>query len=251
MTEPEFALDSTRRRADKLSELVAREIVHDIAARQLPPGTILKSEAELLTRYGVGRATLREALRILEVLGLISPRPGRGGGPVVAEVSSREYGRTSTFYFHLAGATVRELLESRLELEPLMAAVAARRQDEALRADLDRVAVRTRTAATDDDRHWGDAATEFHEVVARMTGNRILDVFSRALKGIYHDRVRALVYTPETRERVRKEHDAIARAINNGDAPKAERLMRSHMEEVVDFTMRRYPGLLDEVVDWR
>ena len=69
------------RRADKVSEVVARAIVHDIVSRGLEPGATLPSEAVMLARFQVGRASLREALRILEVHGLITIKPGPGGGP--------------------------------------------------------------------------------------------------------------------------------------------------------------------------
>ncbi len=55
----------SRRRTEKLSEVLAREIVRDI--QDLEPSTMLPSEAAMLEKYGVGRASLREALRMLEV----------------------------------------------------------------------------------------------------------------------------------------------------------------------------------------
>src|ERR1700689_1242920 len=73
-------------RSGKISQTIARNILDDIVVRQLPPGTMLSSEAGMLARYGVGRASLREALRILEIHGLIKIKPGPRGGPVVAEV---------------------------------------------------------------------------------------------------------------------------------------------------------------------
>jgi DNA-binding FadR family transcriptional regulator len=76
----------SRRRTAKVSEIIAREIVHD--SRGLPPGTMLPSEAKLLERYQVGRTSLREALRVLEMQGLIVIRPGPGGGPMLTEVDS-------------------------------------------------------------------------------------------------------------------------------------------------------------------
>src|SRR5215211_3941173 len=80
-------------RAEKVSEVVARSIVQDIAARRLPPGTMLPSESVMLDRYRVGRASLREGLRILEIQGLITIKPGPGGGPMVATASSHDFGR--------------------------------------------------------------------------------------------------------------------------------------------------------------
>src|SRR6478736_4725215 len=66
-------------RAEKVSEVVARSIVQDIASRELQPGTMLPPESVMLERYRVGRASLREGLRILEIQGLITIKPGPGG----------------------------------------------------------------------------------------------------------------------------------------------------------------------------
>lgn len=90
---------SWERRAEKVSVTVAKEIVHDIARQRLAPGSVLESEGAMLRRYRVARASLREALRILEIHGLIRIKPGPGGGPVVAGVDSGDFGRMATLFF--------------------------------------------------------------------------------------------------------------------------------------------------------
>src|SRR5713226_8033113 len=115
------------RRTEKISDIVALEIVHDI--RGMAAGAKLPPEAVMLSRYQVGRASLREALRLLEAQGLIVLRTGPGGGPVVAPVDSRYFARMSSLYFHLTGATYRDLVEARQVMEPVMARLAAVRQD--------------------------------------------------------------------------------------------------------------------------
>ena len=83
----------------------------------------------MLEKYQVGRASLREALRILEVQGIIAIRPGPGGGPMVAPFDSMNFARMTTLYLHLVGATYREVLEARIIMEPVMARLAAQRKD--------------------------------------------------------------------------------------------------------------------------
>ena len=96
-----------RRIEDEVAKVMVgqAEIVRDVVTRKLQPGTLLSSEAQMLEDYGVGRGSLREALRILEVHGLITMKPGRNGGPMVIEVGSRDYGRMSSLFFHLGGVT--------------------------------------------------------------------------------------------------------------------------------------------------
>ena len=78
-------------------------------------------EAAMAAQYDVSRSSLREALRILEVQGLIRLKPGPGGGPVVGVVEAANLARTASLYFHLGGATYRDLIETQALLEPLCA----------------------------------------------------------------------------------------------------------------------------------
>ena len=77
--------DDPRHRGTKRALLVAHQIVDEIGRSDLDVGDKLLPEQEMLIRYGVARATLREALRFLELQGVIHLKPGPGGGPVVRE----------------------------------------------------------------------------------------------------------------------------------------------------------------------
>ncbi|MDT5076093.1 MAG: GntR family transcriptional regulator, transcriptional repressor for pyruvate dehydrogenase complex, partial [Mycobacterium sp.] len=84
-----------KRRIEKISETLARDILHDILDRGLTAGARLPSEAELVASYGVGKSSLREALRLLEVNGVITIKTGPTGGPIVAESSPVEFAKMS------------------------------------------------------------------------------------------------------------------------------------------------------------
>jgi DNA-binding FadR family transcriptional regulator len=238
-------------RGQKIFELVARDIVRQIGSGQMAAGSVLAPEAQMLAEYEVGRASLREALRVLEAHGLVSIKPGPRGGPVVAGVNSRDFGRMATLYFQVRGATFRELTEARLVMEPVMARLAAQRRDHGRMAELQRVLDESREASLSADDVYLRATRDFHSVIAGMSGNRILDLYGRALKDIFTERVTGLLFPASQRDHIRRAHEAIAKAIFNGEAARAERLMREHMQEYVEYVQRRHPGLLDEVVDWR
>src|SRR6202008_3764003 len=93
------------------------------------PGDMLPSEADMIATYAVGRATVREALRLLEVQGLIGLKTGPGGGPGVAQLTARHLGDMARLHLKMAGATYGELVRARLAIEPLMARLAAETQD--------------------------------------------------------------------------------------------------------------------------
>ena len=101
------------------------QIVKDIVDRGLVEGDRLPLEAAMVRQYRVSRASLREALRLLEVQGLISLRPGRGGGPAVGAAEPEHLARTATLFFHLDGTSYEELFLAHLELECEVSAMAA------------------------------------------------------------------------------------------------------------------------------
>jgi DNA-binding FadR family transcriptional regulator len=236
-------------RGEKVAAIVARMIVRDIAGRELPPGTALESEAVMLERYGVSRASLREALRILETQGLISIKPGPGGGPVVASVDASHFGRMSTLYFHVLGVPFREVVEARLVLEPMMAGLAAERGKPEAKERLKAIA-REGWEAEDQD-EWIRLSGAFHAHVIGMSGNSLLGLLARSLASIYVERVAGLTFPDEERDEVRRVHDDIVKAIVGGRARRARELMADHMAEYARNIAARNPSLMDEVVDWR
>src|SRR5215213_11372004 len=72
-------------RPQKMALIVAQRIVRDIERQGLGPGDKLPPERMMMETYEAGRGTLRESLRFLELQGVISLKPGPGGGPVVQQ----------------------------------------------------------------------------------------------------------------------------------------------------------------------
>ncbi len=201
----------------------------------------------MLEQFQVGRASLREALRILEVYGLLRVRPGPGGGPVLADVQSRDLGRTASFYFHAKRARFRDLLDARLALEPMMARGAANNPGAAdlLRANL----ARAEELIDDPGPQWGMISNEFHSLVNGLSGNPVLDLVGSSLNDIHAERVRP-VFPVGSRQGVLEAHRRIAEAIIEGDADEAERLSCRHIQELTKRLQEINPQLVDEIIDW-
>jgi DNA-binding FadR family transcriptional regulator len=170
---------------------------------------------------------------------------------MVAAVGSAEFARTSTLYYHVAGATLRQLMQARLLLEPVLARLAAEKRNAPTvhdeRAEL--VSGGGEAHPPEEEHDWLQVANEFHDEISDMAGNRALSLVVRSLRDIYLQRVSSALLPPA--EPVGRWHQQIAQAIVSGQAEEAERSMRVHMEEFGDYTSERVPGLLDEVVDWR
>jgi GntR family transcriptional repressor for pyruvate dehydrogenase complex len=242
------------RRTVKVSEVIAREIVAD--SRGLPPGTMLPSEAKLLERYRVSRASLREALRLLEVQGLVVIRPGPGGGPMIAEADSWHFGGMASLFFHLAGATYRDVLDARLILEPVVCGIIAHKQDPAqIQALKDYLELSRTTMAgkvppspfiTTEEQQL---VLEFHAMLMSMSGNPVITLLVRSLQDLRIDPVTGI--HAHVHDDILQIHDMIARAIIEGRSAQAEQLMREHIQEFIEYELENDPAYLEQTVSWR
>lgn len=237
-------------RGPKVSELIARRIVDEIVDDRLQPGDMLPSETAMLERYKVGRSSLREALLLLEVLGLISRKPGRKGGPVVGAVSAGDFGGIATLYFRLAGITYRELIESRLILQPISARLAAERHDPTLMAQLSELVARSEHVDLGDDHAYLALILEYQSSVTGVAGNPILTLFGQMLGDIYRTRLAGAIAPRPQRKRVVQTHVDIAEAILSGDGELAEQRARAHMEGTMRRLSKSLSGILDQVIEW-
>jgi DNA-binding FadR family transcriptional regulator len=237
-------------RSEKVSEAVARELVREFATSEFAPGTKLPPESTMLETFGVGRGSLREALRILEIHGVISIRPGPRGGPIVEAVDSGDFARMASLFFFLTSSTYADLIGARRVTDPVMARLAAERRDA---ADLKRLKevidlAHSRLEAT--DAAWMDASSAFHLLLGGMSGNRVLDVLSQALMEIWIARLQHVIYPQPARSHTLQVHQSIAEAVTAGDGDAADEIMATHMSEFIEYANQHYPELLAEPIEW-
>jgi GntR family transcriptional repressor for pyruvate dehydrogenase complex len=170
---------TSRRRGAGVTDDAIERIRGFVASGEWGPGTRLPREADLAKQLGVSRNSLREAVRALSLARVLEVRQGDG-----TYVSSLEPGEllepTLSATHLLRGSTVLELFEVRRMLEPEAAAMAARRADADVIADLRTELERMLTAGERaDDLVEADAA--FHDVIARAPGNGVLRALLRSL----------------------------------------------------------------------
>ena len=157
--------------AAKKAQGLLFDIVRDLVADGLGPGDKLPAQAEMMRRYGAGATPLREALRMLELSGLVSVRPGPSAGAVVEEANAEHLAAMVAAFLCMAGVTYGQLMDAWAATEPLLAAAAA--------ANPDRAKVTTELAAFAAEPHSDEAVTpthaiDFHDAVARAAGNPAL-----------------------------------------------------------------------------
>jgi DNA-binding FadR family transcriptional regulator len=162
----------------KLSESVALRLLQDLEQAAASIGTVLGNEAELQQRYGVSRAIMREALRLLELHNLVRVKTGANGG-VIAQAFDPEYtvGLVSLYLVH-ARIPLAHLWEAQSGLE-----IAAVRRfvggaDKAALRDLARALTRLEQAPAS---HYLLSASQFHRIIADGSGNPAIALFVAAL----------------------------------------------------------------------
>ena len=234
----------------KTSELVAVELVRDIVTAGLQVGDRLPDEAAMLTQHGVSRESLREALRILEVQGLITIHRGPGGGPKVAGVDPGYLARNTTLYFHLSGATYAEVFETWATIEPVVAEKVARLPDRAsIRKALEPF---TEDLPTDVERdRFLTVSNGFHARLAELAGNRVLALLQQAIAHIVVDHVMLDLDPVQERDTIEHDHREIAAAIAAGRSSKARNLMAEHIGHVTSIYQERWPQRMLDIVEWR
>jgi DNA-binding FadR family transcriptional regulator len=249
-SEDDFAQRRAISRNVKLAEQVARDIAESVFTHELAPGTKLPSERAMLDQFGVSRGTLREALRILEVQGLLIVKVGPAGGPMVAAMTAKDFQRMSSLHYKAAGATVRELWRARVEIEPDLARLAAEARDPIAVAELEAWVDMGKQTKIYNEVEFLRIGGEFHRCIARASCNPILDLIARSLGEMTTYLTSSGVFAEEQRSKVHLDHQAIARAIISGNVQRAEKLMRLHVNEMATSHAERFPGSLDTVVPY-
>jgi DNA-binding FadR family transcriptional regulator len=211
--------------AGKRAEQLAARIEADIAALGWPVGLNLGSEAALLEKYGVSRAILREAIRLIEHHLVGRMRPGPGGGLVVTEQSADVVARAMSLYLSFAKVSRDQLLEVRAEIEGVAAEMAAARASDEERLQL-RAFLRSEVEAL--SRSWM-AAKEFHLRVAALAHNPTIDLVVRCLVDLTEQHTEPTTDRAEVVQRIHGVHTKVADAIVSGDGGLARYRMKRHI----------------------
>jgi DNA-binding FadR family transcriptional regulator len=239
----------TEQRRLKKSETVAHQIVSDIHARGLKQGDVLPSENAMLTEYSVSRQSLREALRLIEVQGLITLKPGPGGGPSVGTVDPENLARTASMYFNLGGMTYGQLFDAQMEMEPTCAQLAARNGDpEALREAFGKFIDMEHPL---EGPEYFKRVHEFHVAVYEMSGSPIYALLTRTMSHIITSHVMATMDLVDRRADVVEEHRRLAGAIIRGETERVYRMMAEHYEGINRFYREHWPARFKETIEWR
>jgi GntR family transcriptional repressor for pyruvate dehydrogenase complex len=213
----------------KASDVLARELRERILSGELKEGTALPAERELVKQTQMSRATVREALRILEVQNLVRVRAGRAGGAFVQRPTTKSMASTVSMMIRGQRIRLADLMETREALEPFCAELAARNRTDDDLAVLDKA--NEDIANPDADLPaFLQANLDWHVGVAMAGDNQLLIGFMTALsQAIYTGTENAAFVDDDVRAVTRRAHKSITNAIRSRDAEAAARRMRRHV----------------------
>jgi GntR family transcriptional repressor for pyruvate dehydrogenase complex len=236
-------------RPPKAAMLIAQRIIRDVVRNKLTPGELLPPERVMLETYATGRGTLREALRLLEFQGVISLKPGPGGGPVLMSPAASHLASTLMLLMQLNRAPYRVIVEVRTALEPMISQLAAQRISPASLQDLAGTIDQMRGNLTDRDAFL-DANSRFHDIIAWSSGNVLFAYIVDSLLGMLDGTVIGIDYPSYRRTAILKAHEEIYEAIAAGDQGLSEERMREHIEAYAKHAQKKFPDVLERTITW-
>ena len=215
-------------------EHVLAQIEQQILDGRLSPGDRLPGERELAEYLGVSRAGVREALRVLEALGVLSAGVGSGpaSGSVVRGEGTEALANLLRLHLALSRFTQREVMEVRVQLERWAVAEAAVHAgaDDIARLRAVVLAMRQREIGYE---QFNELDTGFHVSVAEMSGNALLGTLMRALRDAVRREMLAVFESLSdwrvTADALADQHHAIVDAIEARDSAGATALVERHI----------------------
>ncbi|GAA1510454.1 FadR/GntR family transcriptional regulator [Dactylosporangium maewongense] len=238
-----------RDRPQKTAMLVAQRIVNEISRQNKQVGDRLSPERVMLEEYQVGRGTLRESLRFLELQGVISLKPGPGGGPIVEKPDASHLATSLILLLQFEQAPFRSILETRAALEPLMARLASQRIDAERLRQLEE-SVQKMGEHIADQGVFLETNKSFHDVIAWASGNTVFGFLVDALLDILDGTVLGVDYPEHRRGTVLKRHRSIYDAIAASDGDVAEESMREHIAEMTRYLEKKFASTMDASITW-
>lgn len=208
----------------RITATLISQLKKQIASGFISPGDKFPPERELAKTFRVNRASMRQALKVLEIMGVLTQRVG--DGTYLSNSAGTLLSEPLDFLVLVDGLSVQQLMETRLIAEPELAAQAAERA-----TSDDMAALRTAIVSLEKSRTQRDrvsAELEFHDAILKAAGNRIFRLLYRDLYRILLTNT-APQSKPLDLDRSLSFHRSLYSAIKLHDAEAARAAMRDHL----------------------
>lgn len=213
----------------RIYERIVEQIQTLIANGTFKPGQQLPTERDLARTFQVSRTTVREALRALEMAGVIEGK--QGGGTFVRDVSTEMLVRPLASALLKGKRELDDIFEVRQLVEPGVARLAAlRRTDDQLQR-LEELLERQRAKVAAGE-NFVDEDTQFHYLLAVAADNPVLLRLQDTIMALVRESRADYLQGPDRAQRSLANHEAILEAVRRGDGDAAQAATRQHIEAV-------------------
>ncbi|WP_376797342.1 FadR/GntR family transcriptional regulator [Thermogemmatispora sp.] len=217
-------------------EIVEASIRKAIYNGTLAPGQKLPNEFELAQQFNVGRSAVREALKVLELAGLLVVRRGYNGGTFVAPPSFEEANEATTLSFQPGNMQPQQLLDACLTIEPRAAELAAVHASELELSDLSELLQQLEQEAYLPARYL-TAVADVHLSIAEMAHNAVFKLAVQAMRTPLIQELNRFIGNQSLRQTVNRDLKMIGQAILNREEYEAGELMRHHLQHLADWLL--------------
>jgi GntR family transcriptional repressor for pyruvate dehydrogenase complex len=212
-----------------ISDFVIEDIIEKIKSEQFAPGERLPSEKSLSEEFDISRASTREALQKLEVLGLIDIKHGKGSfvsdSPYLKPIQEIVASKLLT-----VDVGVKELLETRLYIEQGTVKLASINVSESELNELEKVVGEMDKAVEGNDvESFSELDLKFHLLVGRISGNTLMRRMLRTIRDIMREQQERINRVDGVMSVSQEHHEKILEAIENKDVESAQRSMADHL----------------------
>ena len=212
-----------------ISDFVIEDIIEKIKSEQFTPGERLPSEKSLSEEFDISRASTREALQKLEVLGLIDIKHGKGSfvsdSPYLKPIQEIVASKLLT-----ADVGVQELLETRLYIEQGTVKLASINVSESELSELEKVVGEMDKAVEGNDvESFSELDLKFHLLIGRISGNTLMRRMLRTIRDIMREQQERINRVDGVMSVSQEHHEKILEAIEKKDVESAQRSMADHL----------------------
>lgn len=217
-------------RSARLFEEICDQIKGQLSQGRIRPGDKLPPERDLAGQFGVSRAAVREALRALEVSGIVELRKGKKGGAFLLEESA-PLAQSLEDMIDLGRVSMRDFTEARILITEVVVRLACERGKKKDFDAIERDIERTEAAiARGEGRTDTTYITNFYDLLAAATGNRMLRYLTHGIASILTKLINAKRPAPMNDLGARRR--AILKCLRERNADKAGKLLTEHLMRV-------------------
>jgi GntR family transcriptional repressor for pyruvate dehydrogenase complex len=243
----EYVKMAAKKTTQRAAVRVAQKLVSEIRRLRMRPGTKLASEHTMVEKLGVARATVREALRFLELQGALRIKAGPGGGPVVSVPGADHLASVLSLQLQFADASFRSVLDARRAVYPVLAAEAAGNASHQDIETLSQSIARMRTVI-DDSGLLTLELRRFQDLVATASGNTVLGLLVSALHRMSEGH--GIEIDEKQRRASIRGYELMLRAIESGEREEARSITEKQLAAAQRYLERTAPELLKQPVAW-